>query len=68
MITFDKGLNQIFLNENTFYVLNVTAFDIKDQNDTYYDAEMIHAIFLATLHDEFSIVLTTEQFIHNLTK
>ncbi|KMY48763.1 cysteine hydrolase family protein [Peribacillus loiseleuriae] len=43
------------------------AFGLKDQNDQYYDAETIHAISLATLHEEFATVLTTEQLINKLS-
>ena len=38
---------------------------MKDQNDTYYDAATIHNISLATLHDEFATILTTEKLIND---
>ena len=34
----------------------------------YFDAETIHNISLATLHDEFATILTTEQLINNFIK
>ncbi|MGE6625551.1 cysteine hydrolase family protein [Bacillus pumilus] len=44
----------------------VAAFGLTDQNGTYYDPEMIHRLSLATLHDEFATVMTTEQLISDL--
>ena len=41
---------------------------MKDQDDTYYDAATIHTISLATLHEEFATILTTEQLINNYIK
>ncbi|GAA0415895.1 hypothetical protein GCM10008934_03590 [Virgibacillus salarius] len=44
------------LGFNTYLISNATAaFGLKDQNDRYYDAEIIHNISLATLNDEFAI-------------
>lgn len=41
---------------------------MEDQNDKYYDAETIHNISLATLHDEFATILTTDKLIHDFIK
>jgi len=50
------------LGFDTYLISDATAaFGMKDQNDTYYDAATIHNISLATLHDEFATILTTEQ-------
>ena len=55
------------LGFDTYLVSDATAaFGMKDQNDRYYDAETIHNISLATLHDEFATILTTEQLINSL--
>lgn len=54
------------LGFNTYLVSDAAAaFGMKDQNGTYYDAEMIHNISLATLHDEFATILTTEQLMND---
>ena len=41
---------------------------MKVQNDIFYDAETKHNVSLATLHDEFATILTTEQLINNFIK
>lgn len=52
------------LGFETYLISDATAaFGMKDQNGTYYDAATIHNISLATLHDEFATILTTEQLI-----
>ncbi|MFD1171118.1 cysteine hydrolase family protein [Oceanobacillus picturae] len=57
------------LGFNTYLVSDATAsFGIQDQNGKYYDAESIHDITLATLHDEFATILTTEQLISKFIK
>lgn len=57
------------LGFNTYLISDATAaFGLKDQNDRYYDAETIHNISLATLHDEFATVLTTEQLMNKFLK
>jgi nicotinamidase-related amidase len=57
------------LGFNTYLISDATAaFGLKDQNDRYYDAETIHNISLATLHDEFATILTTEQLINDFMK
>src|SRR5690625_5603085 len=53
------------LGFKTYLISDATAaFGLKDQNNKYYDAEIIHNISLATLHDEFATVLTTDQLIN----
>jgi nicotinamidase-related amidase len=53
----------------TYLISDATAaFGMKDHNDTYYDAVTIHNISLATLHNEFATLLTTEQLINNFKK
>nr|WP_221450633.1 cysteine hydrolase family protein [Bacillus pumilus] len=55
------------LGFDTFLISDASAaFGLTDQNGTYYDPEMIHRLSLATLHDEFATVLTTEQMISDL--
>ncbi|VEF47550.1 isochorismatase family protein [Bacillus freudenreichii] len=57
------------LGFNTYLISDATAaFSLKDQNGRYFDAETIHNISLATLHDEFATILTTEQLINDLIK
>src|SRR5690625_3526676 len=57
------------LGFNTYLISDATAaFGLKDQNDKYIDAEVIHNISLATLHDEFATIVTTEQLINNFIK
>lgn len=57
------------LGFNTYLISDATAaFGLKDQNDKYYDAETIHNISLATLHDQFATILKTEELINNLIK
>ncbi|MGE7875555.1 cysteine hydrolase family protein [Bacillus paramycoides] len=54
------------LGFNTYLISDATAaFGMKDQNGKYYDAETIHNVSLATLHDEFATILTTEQLIND---
>lgn len=53
----------------TYLISDATAaFGMKDHNDTYYDADTIHNVSLATLHDEFATILTTEQLINDFIK
>ncbi len=57
------------LGFDTYLISDATAaFGMKDQNDTFYDAETIHNISLATLHNEFATILTTEQLINHFIK
>lgn len=57
------------LGFETYLISDATAaFGMKDQNDIYYDAATIHSISLATLHDEFATIYTTEQLIKKLVK
>jgi nicotinamidase-related amidase len=53
------------LGFDTYLISDATAaFGMKDQNDTYYDAATIHNISLATLHEEFATILTTDKLIN----
>lgn len=55
------------LGFNTYLISDATAaFGMKDQNNKYYNAETLHDISLATLHDEFATILTTEQLIKQI--
>lgn len=52
------------LGFTTYLISDATAsFGMTDHNDNYYDAETIHNVSLATLHNEFATILTTEQLI-----
>ncbi|GAE32701.1 cysteine hydrolase family protein [Halalkalibacter hemicellulosilyticus] len=53
------------LGFDTYLISDATAaFGMKDQNDIYYDAATIHNISLATLHEEFATILTTEKLLN----
>ncbi|MFP9128960.1 cysteine hydrolase family protein [Niallia sp. BSM11] len=53
------------LGFDTYLISDATAaFGLKDQNEIYYDAEAIHNISLATLHEEFATILTTDKLIN----
>lgn len=55
------------LGFNTYLISDATsAFGMTDHNDNYYDAETLHNTSLATLHDEFATILTTEQLVINI--
>ncbi|WP_242274187.1 cysteine hydrolase family protein [Bacillus cereus group sp. BfR-BA-01310] len=55
------------LGFETYLVSDATAaFAIKGADDTYYSAEQIHNVSLATLDDEFATVLSTEELIKKL--
>ncbi|GKV68962.1 putative isochorismatase family protein YrdC [Sporosarcina sp. NCCP-2716] len=55
------------LGFTTYLVSDATAaFGLKDQNNHYYDADTIHNITLATLHEEFATVLTTDELMNDL--
>src|SRR5690625_788381 len=52
------------LGFETYLVSDATAaFGLKDQNDIFYEAAIIHEISLATIHDEFATVISTEQLL-----
>lgn len=56
------------LGFDTYLISDATAaFGMTDQNEIYYDAETLHTISLATLHDEFATVLTTEQLLTKIS-
>ncbi len=53
------------LGFDTYLISDATAaFGLKDQNNRYIDSKTIHNISLATLHDEFATILSTEQLIN----
>ena len=53
------------LGFDTYLISDATAaFGLNDQNNRYINADTIHDISLATLHDEFATVLTTDQLIN----
>lgn len=55
------------LGFHTYLISDATAaFGLKDQNDIYYDAEIIHTTSLATLNEEFATIMTTEQLINGI--
>lgn len=57
------------LGFNTYLLSDATAaFGMKDHNGEYRDAETIHNLSLATVHNEFATVLNTEQFIKRFCK
>lgn len=52
------------LGFDTYLISDATAaFGMKGPNDIYYNAEEIHAISLATLHEEFATILTTKEMM-----
>lgn len=52
------------LGFDTYLISDATAaFGMKGPNDIYYSAEEIHAISLATLHEEFATILTTKEMM-----
>lgn len=53
------------LGFDTYLISDATAaFGMKDQDGTYYDAAAIHNISLATLHEEFAAILTTDKLLN----
>ncbi len=57
------------LGFKTYLISDATAaFGMKDHNDKYYDAETIHSMSIATLHDEFATILTTEELLNKITQ
>lgn len=57
------------LGFDTHLISDATAaFGLKDQNDRYINAETVHNVSLATLHDEFAKIFTTEQLIKHFIK
>lgn len=55
------------LGFNTILVSDASAaFGIQDHNGKYYDAETIHSISLATMHQEFATIVTTEELINHI--
>jgi nicotinamidase-related amidase len=57
------------LGFKTYLISDATAaFGFKDQNNKYFNPETIHEISLATLHDEFATILTSQQLINLIIK
>jgi len=55
------------LGYQTYLVDDATAaFDLMDHRGQLIDAELIHQITLATLHDEFATILSTDAFINTI--
>ncbi|PSL40170.1 nicotinamidase-related amidase [Planomicrobium soli] len=55
------------LGFSTYLVSDATAaFGMNDEKGRYYDPETIHAVSLATLHEEFAEVLTTKELVTKL--
>lgn len=54
------------LGYKTYLLSDATAaFGMKDYHGEFIDADTIHHLSLATIHDEFANVLTTQQFIES---
>ncbi|MGA9287958.1 MAG: isochorismatase family protein, partial [Anaerobacillus sp.] len=52
------------LGFNTFLISDATAaYGVTDHDGVYHHPETIHNVTLATLHDEFATILTTEKLI-----
>ncbi len=57
------------LGFNTYLVSDATAaFGMTDHHNQYYNPDTIHDISLATLHDEFATILSTEQLIKDMSE
>lgn len=55
------------LGYDTYLLSDATAaFGMKDHKGNYVDAETIHDVSLATIHNEFATVLNTQQFIQSI--
>ncbi|WEG73966.1 cysteine hydrolase family protein [Vagococcus intermedius] len=56
------------LGYNTCLISDATAaFDLYDEKNNLIDAHIIHNISLATLHNEFANVLTTNELLNDMT-
>lgn len=52
------------LGFQTYLISDATAaYGLTDQTGRYYDPEQVHALTLATLHEEFATVLMTEELL-----
>ncbi len=52
---------------DTYLLSDATAaYELMDQNGDRVDPETIHHVSLATLHDEFATVMTTDQYIQKI--
>lgn len=55
------------LGFETYLISDATAaFGLKGEDGIFYDAQTIHTISLATLHNEFATVLTTDHLINRM--
>ncbi|MDM8101538.1 MULTISPECIES: cysteine hydrolase family protein [Oceanobacillus] len=55
------------LGYKTYLLSDATAaFGMKDHHGKFIDADTIHHLSLATIHDEFASVLTAQQFIESV--
>lgn len=55
------------LGYKTYLLSDATAaFGMKDHYGEFIDADIIHHLSLATIHDEFANVLTTREFIQTV--
>ncbi|WP_153464387.1 cysteine hydrolase family protein [Sediminibacillus terrae] len=55
------------LGFDTYLVSDATAaFGITDHDNIYHDAETIHHVSLATLHDEFATIVSTGQLLDKI--
>jgi nicotinamidase-related amidase len=53
------------LGFKSFVIADATiAFDCRGFNGIHYDAEEVHAIALASLHNEFAVVVSTKELIN----
>jgi nicotinamidase-related amidase len=57
------------LGFETYLLSDATAaFGLTDSNGTYMDAQTVHDVSLATIHNEFATVLSTKDFIERHIK
>ncbi len=57
------------LGYKTYLISDATAaFGVYDNNKQYFDAQTVHDISLATIHNEFATVLSTEEYIESYLK
>lgn len=54
------------LGYKTYLISDTTAaFGMNDHHGKFIEADVIHHLSLATIHDEFATVLNTQQFIQS---
>ncbi len=54
------GFKTILISDAT------AAFSLEGHHDKHYDADTVHEVTLATLHDEFATILTTDQLLNEI--